>query len=70
MRIEKKMNKFLSDDGYKILYDDGDMYSLYKIHDRIIEIVHNSHYGDDNNTVFVDVDDLREMLSEVDKNVN
>jgi hypothetical protein len=62
------MNKFLSDDGYKMLYDDGDMHSMYRIHDNlVVEIVHNSHWEDDRNTVYVKVDDLRDILSEVDR---
>ena len=63
MRDRLGINKYASDKGYKLIYSDKDMYSMYKIHDGdMIEIVHDSFEGDDKNTVFVAKEDLVKIL--------
>ena len=64
MKDRLGINKYASYKGYKLIYSDKDMYSMYKIHDEnMVEIVHNSFEGDDKNTVFVAVEDLKEIIA-------
>lgn len=66
MREETKINKFLADNGYKLIYTDKDMYSMWKVHDdSLLEIVHSSFSGDDQNTVFVEIESLKEIIAKL-----
>ena len=65
MREETKMNKYLSKDGYKLIYADSVMYSLYRVVDNVVvEIVHN--FFDENekdNSVFITIEDLKQIVA-------
>ena len=65
MREETKMNKYLSEDGYKLIYADSVMYSLYRVVDNVVvEIVHN--FFDENekgNSIFIAIEDLKQIVA-------
>ena len=64
MREETKMNKYLSKDGYKMIYSDSVMYSLYRVIDNtVVEIVHNYIDGEEDNSVFVTIEDLKQIVA-------